>query len=63
MGFKVPIDMLDNLKRSIIKTTAMLEDMQSGKKLKASDVTETIMINKALVAIVELNFDTNYERN
>ena len=63
MGFKVPIDMLDNLKRSIIKTTAMLEDMQSGKKLKASDVTDTIMINKALVAIIELNFDTNYERN
>lgn len=62
MGFKVPIDMLDNLKKSIIKTTAMLEDMQSGKKLKASDVTETIMINKALVAVVELNFDTNYDQ-
>ena len=62
MGFKVPIDMLDDMKRSIIKTTAMLEDLHNGKKIKASDVTETIMINKALVAIVELNFDTNYEQ-
>ena len=62
MGFKVPIDMLDNLKKSISKSTAMIEDLHAGKKIKDSDIKKAIAENNRLVELVELNFDTNYDQ-
>ena len=62
MGFKITIDLLDDLKKSLIKSTAMLEDLHNGKKLKSSDVTKTLDKNKELIELVELNFNTNYDK-